>query len=196
MRAFRLKILPGHRALMPCIKFLFLLGLCRLSAQRAVQVGRTMMPFPKAMDLGPMLEHLEVPEGELQVLYPVAGMLSSKPFEKALGLKIRNLGTYDVESKYRKVLSPMVPEAALHLGDAGDITKIDLEDLPIPHYLIGGPPCPPWAGNGNKASTEDVRSNVYEACLRWIKRFRRICGVRVGECERYRSGMSGNRTRR
>ena len=104
--------------------------------------------------------------------------------------------TYDVESKYEKVLSPMVPRAALHLGDAGDITKIQLKDLPIPHYLIGGPPCPPWAGNGNHASTDDARSNVYEACLRWIKGFRRICGVRVGECERYRSGMSGNRTRR
>ena len=100
---------------MPCIARLY-----RFSAQGAVQVGRTMMAFPKAMDLWPMLEHLEVPEGELKVLYPAAGMLSSKRFEVALGLTIRNLGTYDVESKYETVLSPMVPRAALHLGDAGD----------------------------------------------------------------------------
>ena len=64
--------------------------LCRLAAQR--------WP-PKAMDLRPM---------------PVAS------FEDAFGLEIANLGTYDVESKYEAVLSPMVPRAALHLWDAGD----------------------------------------------------------------------------
>ena len=95
---------------MPCIA-----RLCRFSAQGAVQVGRTNRLAaqrdkgmcrlaaqrwpPKAMDLRPM---------------PVAS------FEDAFGLEIANLGTYDVESKYETVLSPMVPRAALHLGDAGD----------------------------------------------------------------------------
>ena len=104
----------------------------------------------KPMDFRPLLAHLEPPTGVIKVLYPACGIMSSKVFEEAFGLKTHNLGAYDVEEKYRKVLSEVVLPHALHLGVAGDITKVDLQSLPIPHYVIGGPPCPPWAGNGKK----------------------------------------------
>ena len=49
------------------------------------------------------------------------------------------------------------------------MAKVKLESSPIPHYPIGGPPCPQWAGTGGHCSTGVARADVYETFLRRIK---------------------------
>ena len=118
-----------------------------------------------------MLAGLKVPSAVLKVVFPCSGaMLSSKVFETAFGLQVENLGTWDIERKYAKVLREVVPPEVLHFGPIdGDITKVTLESLQIPHYMIGAPPCPHWAGNGGHSSNEDTRADVNETFLKWIK---------------------------
>ena len=33
--------------------------------------------------------------------------------------------------------------------------------------LVSGPPCPPWAGNGNKQGLGDARAAVFIRVLEW-----------------------------
>ena len=37
--------------------------------------------------------------------------------------------------------------------------------------LCSGPPCPPWAGNGNKKSQDDPRARIFERVLQWVVLF-------------------------
>jgi len=58
-----------------------------------------------------------------------------------------------------------VQEIALSLKigkRAGDLLHLPLKALQMPvDVLIAGPPCPPWAGNGNKMSLKDARAAVF-----------------------------------
>ena len=59
----------------------------------------------------------------------------------------------------------------LHPGpEHGDVKCVPLEQLKIPvDGLCSGPPCPPWAGNGNKAAETDSRAQVLMTILTWVK---------------------------
>ena len=89
-----------------------------------------------------MLQGTIRPFGVVKVLYTNADtMISSYKFQRLLEFKLQHIGTFDTDEKYKQVLSDIVPEKALHFGSrAGDIAKIPLECLPIPHHLIGRPP--------------------------------------------------------
>ena len=51
----------------------------------------------------------------------------------------------------------------LNLGKkAGDILNVPLEALEKPiDFLVSGPPCPPWAGQGKRQGCKDPRSHVF-----------------------------------
>ena len=57
----------------------------------------------------------------------------------------------------------------LHLGAiSGDLLKVALRRLKCPvDFLIAGPPCPPWAAQGNKKSLKDARANVFTRIIAW-----------------------------
>ena len=44
-----------------------------------------------------------------------------------------------------------------------------LTSLEIPcDFLVTGPPCPPWSGQGIKKGFKDARSRVFTRILRWL----------------------------
>jgi len=53
--------------------------------------------------------------------------------------------------------------ACLHLGKKlGDLLRVPISQLQLPvDILMAGPPCPPWAGNGNKLCLDDSRAAVF-----------------------------------
>lgn len=58
----------------------------------------------------------------------------------------------------------------LHLGE--DFTKVNLKDMERPcDMVISGPPCPPWAGNGNHNGLQDERAEVFMAVIKMILAF-------------------------
>ena len=88
----------------------------------------------------------------LTVAVPCVGMLGGHAVTKALGIGVKyNTNVYDVEGRYRPYLSSLIggSASALHIGDTGDMTKVDLVDVEGADCLMAGPPCPPWAGNGS-----------------------------------------------
>ena len=71
-------------------------------------------------------------------------------------------------------------EAALKATEGGSLKGIDLgaEDgnllnkpmssLVPSHALLAGPPCPPWANNGNKQPGWDARTKVFCRVIEWV----------------------------
>jgi site-specific DNA-cytosine methylase len=57
----------------------------------------------------------------------------------------------------------------LHLGKKlGDLLKVKIQRLGLPvDFIISGPPCPPWAGNGSRRSLADARASVFVQVLAW-----------------------------
>ena len=44
-----------------------------------------------------------------------------------------------------------------------------LTSLEVPcDFLVTGPPCPPWSGQGSKKGFKDARSRVFTKILRWL----------------------------
>ena len=53
--------------------------------------------------------------------------------------------------------------------DLGDILKVPLSALELPvDLLVAGPPCPPWAGQGNHQAMNDPRAKVFVQVILWI----------------------------
>ena len=75
----------------------------------------------------------------------------------------------DLEPRYEDVLRHQYPEAVLHLGEqAGDLTRLRLQDVPLGDILMAGPPCLGWAGNGARKGTKDSRSQPFLVILKWV----------------------------
>lgn len=70
-------------------------------------------------------------------------------------------------------------DIVLNLGkDAGDLLKMPLEMLKPPiDVIMAGPPCPPWAGQGLKKSTNDDRAKVFLRLLEWVVYCIKACGL-------------------
>ena len=95
-------------------------------------------------------------------------------------LKVMRLGAdlincYDLEESYRHALTKHLQELGmthpkLHLGRvAGDLVPASLLSLERPvDFLISGPPCPPWSGQGKREGCKDTKARVFMAVVRWI----------------------------
>ena len=57
----------------------------------------------------------------------------------------------------------------LHLGKVlGDLMAFPVQALQMPvDILMAGPPCPPWAGQGNRKGPQDLRAHVFFQILIW-----------------------------
>jgi site-specific DNA-cytosine methylase len=57
----------------------------------------------------------------------------------------------------------------LHLGETlGDLLRFPIKKLQTPvDFLIAGPPCPPWSGQGCKKSLKDARADVFLRIIAW-----------------------------
>ena len=64
----------------------------------------------------------------------------------------------------------IISDISLHLGaTAGNLLHHQLKDLELPvDFLISGPPCPPWAGQGCRRSVQDGRAHVFIPVLSWV----------------------------
>ena len=85
-----------------------------------------------------------------------------------MGVPFTPNNVYDLETRYKEYWQGMVEEGSpLHFGKHnGDIVQVQLSDLERPvHVLCSGPPCPPWAGNGNKKGVEDFRAKAFLAIV-------------------------------
>jgi hypothetical protein len=77
------------------------------------------------------------------------------------------INVYDLDEAYLPALVTHLRQAGMenilvNLGKvAGDILKVPLGMLQVPvDFLVAGPPCPPWAAQGNKKGMKDVRAKA------------------------------------
>ena len=73
-------------------------------------------------------------------------------------------GVYDRDRELKPVLEAHVAQRDMskcHLGPAGDLTAIALEDFPDAHCVVAGPPCPPWSSLGARRSFQDERTQPF-----------------------------------
>lgn len=124
---------------------------------------------PEALSLAPLLKDIACPRQTLKIAYPCTGVKASGFFEEAWGLRTVSCHVYDLEPDYAALYDSIFGAGKYCVGpDHGDLLKIKLQDLEVPNFLIAGPPCPPWAGNGLKRGESDARADVYGAILKWI----------------------------
>ena len=119
--------------------------------------------------LAPKLPKLSRP---LRVAMPCVGIDGCGAALEALGTEYTPCNVYDLDQRYSDYLTGHFknPADGLFLGPvAGDVTQVALTDLKMPvDLLCSGPPCPPWAGNGNKKGREDKRADVFVAVIKWV----------------------------
>eukprot|EP00435_Cladocopium_sp_Y103_P025252 s3895_g6.t1 len=100
----------------------------------------------------------------VHVALPCVGIDGSGWALKKLGANFHCNNVYDLERRYDKYLETYMENAEPpHLGPKkGDVLNVELSQWERPvHLLLAGPPCPPWAGNGNHKGAEDDRAEVF-----------------------------------
>ena len=101
---------------------------------------------------------------QVHVALPCVGIDGSGWALKKLGANFHCNNVFDLERRYQKYLETYMESAERpRLGpNNGDVLKVKLSEWERPvHLLLAGPPCPPWAGNGNHKGTEDQRAEVF-----------------------------------
>ena len=104
----------------------------------------------------------------IHIAMPCCGIDGAGWSLRAMGVPFTPNNVYDLETRYKEYWQGMVEEGSpLHFGKHdGDIVQVELSDLERPvHVLCSGPPCPPWAGNGNKKGVEDFRAKAFLAIV-------------------------------
>lgn len=101
---------------------------------------------------------------QVHVVLPCVGIDGAGWALKKLGANFHCNNVYDLERRYQKYLETYMESAEPpRLGPKnGDVLKVELCEWERPvHLLLAGPPCPPWAGNGNHKGEEDQRAQVF-----------------------------------
>jgi len=81
--------------------------------------------------------------------------------------KVSLAGLYDTDAELRSVADVVHPGSdRVHLGAAGDVLGMDVDQFPDSEVVIAGPPCPPWASLGKRKSRRSQGSGVLEDCRR------------------------------
>ncbi|CAL1165275.1 unnamed protein product [Cladocopium goreaui] len=116
----------------------------------------------------------------LKLCCPCIGLNNGGRALKELGIDYELVGSCDVLSHLEEPLEQLEGNLnGIKLGtEAGDILSMDLETLPKEvDILMAGPPCPPFASNGNRNPKEDERTNVFYQVILWIVLFVRRAGL-------------------
>ena len=126
--------------------------------------------FASAQDWAEHAVKIDNPSRPIRIALPCAGMMGSNASFAHTGCPHTAVNVYDNEGGYKKVTEYILFGKGIgNIGEnEGDIVKTSLTTLAHADLVVGGPPCPSWAGNGSKASSKDVRSAVFDQVLRWI----------------------------
>lgn len=119
-------------------------------------------------------------ERELNVSCPCIGLNNGGRALQMLGVSYKLVNPCDLIEHLNTCLADL--EGSLEgvsLGEsAGDMTKMDLKSLTKPvDILLAGPPCPPFASNGNRNPANDNRTHVFYSVLLWVIHFVRHAGL-------------------
>ena len=117
----------------------------------------------------PLLPRLQRP---LRVAMPCVGIDGCGTALDAMGVDFIPCNVYDLDARYKDHLVEHFknPADGLFLGKReGYLTTLELTDLKLHiDLLCSGPPCPPWAGNGNKCGQQDDRADVFVSVVKWV----------------------------
>ena len=101
----------------------------------------------------------------INVAMPCCGIDGAGWALKAMQVQFRANNIYDLEHRYAQYLQTFLEKqsSAPHLGKQdGNVLAVELTNVERPvHLLVAGPPCPPWAGNGNHRGADDERAKVF-----------------------------------
>ena len=129
-------------------------------------------PLPDYRKLLPQLPDLG---RRLRICCPCVGIDGAGHALQTIGCGSSMHNVYDLVHDYREALTSHFQEMGmevirLNLGKkAGDILKVPLEALEKPiDFLVSGPPCPPWAGQGKRQGCKDPRSHVFMTVISWV----------------------------
>ena len=85
----------------------------------------------------------------------------------------QSVNTFDLDKHYFHYLYKHFTEHAMDPSDiklgkiVGDLLREPLKRLKGCDFLVAGPPCPPWAAQGNRNSVKDARAMVFFRILVW-----------------------------
>lgn len=122
----------------------------------------------------------------LQIASPCVGIHGCGHACLAMDVGADSINVFDLQPGYRQCLYQHLQDMGmgfdtikLHLGEnVGNVLKHSLQNLQIPvDFLIAGPPCPPWAGQGNKNGLHDPRAAVFLRILEWLVYFIKCAGL-------------------
>ena len=122
------------------------------------------LPIPEPNDWAkhfPKVPRLARP---IHVAMPCCGIDGAGWALKSLGANFHCNNVFDLEHRYKGYLEEYMPDSEPpRLGAKdGDVLQQDLSSWERPvHILVAGPPCPPWAGNGNHKGADDQRAAVF-----------------------------------
>ena len=87
---------------------------------------------------------------------------------QAMGVEFKANNVLDLEHRYGKYLEEHLQQRNIYVGKKnGDVTSLKFSKVERPvDFMVSGPPCPPWAGNGCKQGTDDTRSHVFLAVVK------------------------------
>ena len=126
--------------------------------------------IPAAPSLAYMCEGFKFPAdfGKLHISIPCAGIVGTKAIFEAMGCAHEYVNVFDIEAAYEPVYRAMGLDHSSVGPIKGDVCRAALADIPLSDILCAGPPCPPWAGNGQKASLQDDRSDVFVSIIKMV----------------------------
>ena len=111
----------------------------------------------------------------LRVATPCMGIDGAGHALKLLKCPADIINCYDLEDSYRSCLTKHLHSMGmqvveLHVGKIdGNLLSVPLTSLSRPvDFLISGPPCPPWAGQGKHKGRADPKADVFMAVVSWV----------------------------
>ena len=116
----------------------------------------------------------------LKVCFPCIGLNNGGRALRDLGIDYEVVGSCDILKHLKGALQHLEGEdlKGIKLGPEGNIMDIPLQSLPKKvDCLMAGPPCPPFASNGNRNPKEDERTAVFYRVILWIVIFARQAGL-------------------
>ena len=131
--------------------------------------------FPTPNDWSRLAPNLGRWSRPINISLPCIGIDGAGFALKAMKVPFTAINIYDLERRYARHLEKNLGHTNYHLGE--DFTKVNLDDMERPcDMVISGPPCPPWAGNGNHKGLQDARADVFMAVIKMVLAF-----IKTGE---------------
>ena len=157
------------------------------------------LSLPRPLDLSKYVPSMPKLGRPLRVALPCVGIDGCGEAFHQGKVWWEGCNVWDLDAEYRTHLEMHFLEATgkipdLHLGkEKGNMLNCSAEDLEDKEVdlLCAGFPCPPWAGNGNKAGVKDKRFQVFFKGIEWILYLIQCRGL-IGICLENVKGTMNN----